>query len=126
MRYRENVILLVVFTSIPFLFLTGLSWPQSNIPGFWQGVSTILPSTFGVRGFIRLNMMGATLADIRFEYRALWILTTIYFLVTCAVYRHQIIAAHSHANDRIQVLKDKAHAVRMRKLAAEEANKEKE
>ena len=125
-RYRENVILLVVFTSIPFLFLTGLSWPQSSIPSVWQGISTLLPSTFGVRGFIRLNTMGATLADIRFEYRALWILTTVYFLATCAVYRYQIIAAHSHANDRIQVLKDKAHAVRMRKLAAEEANKEKE
>ncbi len=31
-RYRENVMLLVVFTSIPLLFLSGISWPQSNIP----------------------------------------------------------------------------------------------
>lgn len=31
-RYRENVILLIVFTSVPLLFLTGVSWPQSAIP----------------------------------------------------------------------------------------------
>lgn len=33
-RYRENVLLLVVFTSVPFLFMSGISWPQSNIPDF--------------------------------------------------------------------------------------------
>jgi ABC-2 type transport system permease protein len=38
-RYRENVILLMVFISLPLLFLTGVSWPQSSIPGVWQGVA---------------------------------------------------------------------------------------
>ena len=37
-RYRENVMLLVVFASVPLLFLSGVSWPQSNIPGFLQGI----------------------------------------------------------------------------------------
>jgi ABC-2 type transport system permease protein len=114
-RYRENVILLVVFTSIPFLFLSGISWPQSNMPGVWRSIATLLPSTFGVRGFVRLNTMGATLSDVRLEYQALWLQTLVYFLATCAVYRFQIISAHKHANDRIQILKDKAHAARMRK-----------
>ena len=114
-RYRENVILLVVFTSIPFLFLSGISWPQSNMPGVWRSIATLLPSTFGVRGFVRLNTMGATLSDVRLEYQALWLQTLVYFLATCAVYRFQIISAHKHANERIQILKDKAHAARMRK-----------
>lgn len=35
-RYRENVLLLVVFTSVPFLFMSGISWPASNIPAFWK------------------------------------------------------------------------------------------
>ena len=30
-RFRENVILLVVFVSLPLLFLTGVSWPQTSI-----------------------------------------------------------------------------------------------
>ena len=35
-RYRENVMLIMVFVSVPLLFLTGVSWPQTNIPGYWQ------------------------------------------------------------------------------------------
>ena len=120
-RYRENVILLVVFTSLPFLFLSGISWPQSSIPGAWRSIATLLPSTFGMRGFIRINGMGATLSDIRLEYQALWVLTLVYFFATCLVYRFQIIAAHNHANERIRVLKEKAHAVRVRKEASEQS-----
>ena len=120
-RYRENVILLVVFTSLPFLFLSGISWPQSSIPGAWRSIATLLPSTFGVRGFVRINGMGATLSDIRLEYQALWVLTIVYFFATCLVYRFQIIAAHNHANERIRILKEKAHAVRVRKEASEQS-----
>lgn len=101
-RYRENVLLLVVFTTIPFLFLSGVSWPQSSIPGVWRGISTLIPSTFGIRGFVRLNTMGATLDDIRFEYQALWIQTAVYFMVTCLVYRNQIIIARRHAIEELE------------------------
>ena len=107
-RYRENVILLVVFTSLPFLFLSGISWPQSSIPGMWQGIAALIPSTFGIRGFVRMNSMGATLADIKTEYQALWIQVVVYFFMTCIVYRFQIIQARRHANERINILKEKA------------------
>lgn len=106
-RYRENVMLLVVFTSVPFLFLTGISWPQSNIPGFWQSIGWTIPSTFGVRGFLSISSMGATLEDILPEYRALWIQTTVYFLATCLVYRYQIISARRHAIAHIQDIQAK-------------------
>lgn len=89
-RYRENVMLLVVFTSVPFLFLSGATWPQSSIAGAWQGVGWLIPSTFGIRGFIRLNSMGATLADVAPEYQALWIQTGVYFIIACLMYRWQI------------------------------------
>ena len=106
-RYRENVMLLMVFVSIPLLFLSGASWPQNDIPGFWQGISCIFPSTFGIRAYIRLNTMGGTISDILFEYRILWILTSAYFIVTCAVYRFQIIQARQHAMERLEFLKRK-------------------
>ena len=101
-RYRENVLLLVVFTTIPFLFLSGVSWPQSSIPGVWRGIATLIPSTFGIRGFVRLNTMGATLSDIRLEYQALWIQTVVYFLATCLVYRFQILSARRHAIEQLK------------------------
>lgn len=89
-RYRENVMLIVVFTSLIFLFMTGISWPQSSIPAFWQGVSWLFPSTFGVRGFLKISSMGATLEDIKPEYEALWAQVIVYFLSTCLVYQIQI------------------------------------
>ena len=114
-RYRENVMLLVVFTSIPFLFLTGVSWPQSNIPGAWEGLSWLIPSTFGVRGFLRLSSMGGTFADIRTEVFALWVQTAIYFSITCLVYRYQIISARKHAIAHIKNIKDKIEQARAAK-----------
>lgn len=96
-RYRENVMLIVVFTSLPLLFLAGVSWPQSGIPEFWQSVANLFPSTFGIRGFIRMNSMGATLHDINHEYQMLWIQVVVYFLLACTVYRWQIIRARKHA-----------------------------
>ena len=86
-RYRESVMLIVVFTSLPMLFLCGLSWPLSNIPSFLQGVSYVFPSTFGVRGFIRMSSMGAEFADVQREYLGLWIQTVIYFLISCTIYQ---------------------------------------
>ncbi|NPE24430.1 ABC transporter permease [Prevotella sp. PCHR] len=89
-RYRENVILLVVFSSILFLFLSGMSWPSSNIPGTWKAVSWLFPSTFGIQGFVSMNTAGARLGDISLQYICLWIQTVVFFIMTCAVYKFQI------------------------------------
>ena len=106
-RYRENVMLLMVFVSVPLLFLSGASWPQSSIPGIWQGVSWLFPSTFGIRAYVRLNTMGGTLSDVFFEYRMLWVQMCAYFFVACLVYRYQIILARRHALERLDFLKQK-------------------
>ena len=117
-RYRENVILLIVFTSVPLLFLTGVSWPQSAIPGAWQGISWLFPSTFGCRAFIRLNAMDATLYDIRPEYQALWIQVVFYFFATCLVYRYQLLHTRRHALNRLEEMK--AHINAAKKKISEE------
>ncbi len=114
-RYRENVMLLVVFTSVPLLFMTGVSWPQSNIPGFWQGISWLFPSTFGVRGFLQLSSMGGTLDDIRTEYQALWIQVVVYFLATCLVYRYQINQSRYHAYEQFEKLQEKVRKAKKMK-----------
>ena len=97
-RYRENVILLMVFISLPLLFLTGVSWPQSSIPGVWQGVAWLFPSTFGVRAYMRLNSMGASVGDVALELRCLWIQVAAYFGMACLVYGHQLRESRRHAN----------------------------
>jgi len=84
-RYRENVLLLVVFTSVPFLFLSGISWPQCAIPAFWQGFGTLIPSTFAIRAYVRLATMGATVEDVMPEFRALWIQAAVYLVIASIV-----------------------------------------
>jgi ABC-2 type transport system permease protein len=101
-RYRENVMLLMVFVTIPLLFLTGVSWPQSSIPGFWQVLSWLFPSTFGVRGFIRINEMGGTLSDVLLEYQILWVQAFVYFVLACLVYRYKIFQARQEGMSRLK------------------------
>lgn len=95
-RNRETCMLLFVFTSVPLLFLSGISWPGAAMPAFWKYFSYIFPSTFGINGYVRINSMGATLQQVAFEYRALWIQAGIYFMTTCLVYRWQILRSRKH------------------------------
>ena len=106
-HYRENVMLLMVFISLPLLFMTGVSWPQSNIPGAWQGVSWLFPSTFGVRAFVRMNTMGGVLSDVISEIRYLWIQAAAYFGTACLVYGIQVRLSRRHAQERLEVLRKK-------------------
>ena len=106
-HYRENVMLLMVFISVPLLFMSGVSWPQSSIPGYWQGVSWLFPSTFGVRAFMRMNTMGGTLGDVVPEIRCLWIQAAAYFGTACLVYGFQIRLTRQHAQARLAHLRKK-------------------
>lgn len=105
-KYRENVMLMMVFVSVPLLFMTGVSWPQSNIPAFWQGVSWVFPSTFAVKAYVRMNSMGATLSDVISEYRMLWVHTILYFCSSCIVYYLQINRARQETIERLEEKKE--------------------
>ena len=85
-RDRESCFLLFVFASVPILFMSGISWPSSAIPGFWRGLSYCFPSTFGINGFVRLSGMAASLVDVKREYVCLWIQSGAYFLVSMLIY----------------------------------------
>ncbi|MDR0428125.1 MAG: ABC transporter permease [Dysgonamonadaceae bacterium] len=89
-RGRETPMMIFVFTSLPLLFLSGISWPASAIPDFWRYFSYLFPSTFGIQGFVKLNSMGATLHNVAWEYRMLWLQAGIYFLVTSAIYMYNV------------------------------------
>jgi len=106
-HYRENVMLLMVFLSLPLLFMSGVSWPQSSIPGYWQGVSWLFPSTFGIRAFVRMNTMGGVLSDVVTEIRCLWIQAATYFGTACLVYGFQVRLTRRHAHERLEVLRKK-------------------
>ena len=110
-RNRETCMLLFVFTSVPLLFLSGISWPGTAMPAFWRYFSYIFPSTFGINGYVRINSMGATLNEVAFEYQALWLQTGFYFITTCLVYRWQILRSRKHVIEEYKKYKSEEKAI---------------
>ncbi len=104
-RDRETPILIFVFTSVPLLFLAGVSWPQTAIPEGWKWFSYLFPSTFGIQGFLKLSTMGADLWQVGFEYLALWLQTLVFFVTACFSF-HFVITGNRRKRLRVlQILK---------------------
>jgi ABC-2 type transport system permease protein len=61
---RERAIQVLLFTSIPMAFLSGFSWPGEALPQALQWLRWLIPSTAGIQASLRLNQMGASLADV--------------------------------------------------------------
>ncbi len=82
---REEVFISWVFTSVLFLFLSGLIWPRYAMPPVWKALSAICPSTWGVEGFIKMNSNGSSLSQVSTEYINLWILVGVWWTLGWAV-----------------------------------------
>lgn len=89
-REREAVFVLWVVTSIIFLFLSGLTWPLYAMPKFWSWVSDIIPATWALEGYTKMNANGSTLAQVSDCYINLWILSIIYLGLAYCIRRWQM------------------------------------
>lgn len=63
-RTPERAFQLLLLTSVPLFFLSGLSWPWSATPPWLHAAAYLLPSTAGINAMVRLNQMGASLSDV--------------------------------------------------------------
>ena len=84
-REREAVFPLFVFTSLLFLFLSGLSWPRYAMSGLWYLIGDCFPSTWAINGYVAMKTNGALLNQVSHPYAMLWLLTAVYFLLALAV-----------------------------------------
>lgn len=84
---RESSFIVVVVSSVLFLFLTGLTWPRYATPGFWKVLSDFVPAAWGVQGFISINSCGGTIATNMPQYLWMWGLTLLYFITSMLVLR---------------------------------------
>lgn len=100
-RNRETGFVVFLFTSLILLFLSGSSWPLSSVHSFWRTFSMMLPSTFGINGYIKINSMGATISQIDMEYIGLWIQAGFYFITTLVVYRWEIVNSRKRLADLV-------------------------
>lgn len=88
-KEREMSLLVVVFTSVVFLFLSGLTWPRYAMSRLWTAVGDLVPATWGIEGFIRINSNDATISDNSHCYLMMWALVFIYFFTAVFVTRYR-------------------------------------
>lgn len=86
---RETSLLVVVFTSVIFLFISGLTWPRYAMNGFWTLLGDCIPAVWGMEGFIRMNSNGASLLDESHGFMMMWILTAIYAIPAYILTRYR-------------------------------------
>ena len=85
-RNRESGLVLLISSSLIFLFMAGISWPKEMIPDEWWYVTCCIPYTFGSHAYIHINSMGASLATTSTEFIALCIQSVAYFLLACGLF----------------------------------------
>jgi ABC-2 type transport system permease protein len=61
--------------------LSGLSYPMEGFSVFYRELAKIIPSTAGIKGFVKLTQMNASLFEVTKEWLHLWGLTFFYFLI---------------------------------------------
>ena len=59
---RERALQVLLFTSLPLVFMAGFSWPSEGLPEALQWARWLAPSTAGIQASLRLNQLGAPLA----------------------------------------------------------------
>jgi len=80
-KRREESIVFLVLISVPSLMLSGLSYPMEGFSVFYRELAKIIPSTAGIKGFVKLTQMNASLFEVTKEWLHLWGLTFFYFLI---------------------------------------------
>jgi ABC-2 type transport system permease protein len=77
----ETPTLIFVGTSLPQFFLTGFSWPREAIPTPVLRAGYVFPSDFAIDGLVRIDQLGASLPEVVRDWRGLWLLAIVYFLL---------------------------------------------
>jgi ABC-2 type transport system permease protein len=75
---RERALQLLLVTSLPFYFLANLSWPRTSTPAFVLFVAKLVPTTPGITASIKLNQIGASVAEAAPELAHLALLALLY------------------------------------------------
>ena len=85
---RESVFLLFVFSSVVFVFLTGVSWPRYLMSRLWWLVGDCVPATWMDQGYVLMQTNGSTLYQVQHPYWMLWIQVPVMFILAYLVERY--------------------------------------
>lgn len=113
---RESVFLLFVFSSVIFVFLSGVSWPRYLMSRLWWLVGDCVPATWMVNGYVLMQTNASTLYQVQHQYWMLWLQVPVMFILAYLVerfinrrrYRSWIAASEDNPNilTRIELAKN--------------------
>jgi ABC-2 type transport system permease protein len=78
-KRTETPSLIFLATSLTQFFLTGFAWPREAIPQAALVVGYVFPVDFAINGIVRINQLGANLAEVAQSWYGLWFLAVVYF-----------------------------------------------
>ncbi|QUJ70376.1 ABC transporter permease (plasmid) [Photobacterium sp. GJ3] len=78
---KELVTVIVLLSSLPLVFSAGFVWPVSALPEPVDWLAQWFPSTPAINGFLRLNQMGASFAQVGHWWIHLWGLAGLYLCI---------------------------------------------
>lgn len=96
-RTRERPFQLITFLSLPMFFLANLSWPVEATPVPLVWFAKLLPTTPGINAMVRLNQMGASVAEVAPQLVNLAVLALLYGVL--AAWRFRPHAKHGSDAD---------------------------
>ena len=76
---------IIVFMSVPLVFLSGISYPLELMPWHWRIFHYLIPTAPATLAFVKLDCMGGDLTNIRPEMITLWIQCAVYFVAAVLV-----------------------------------------
>ena len=90
-KTRETAIIMIVWSSMIAVLISGFAWPVESMPHWIRAVSMLLPSTWGISGGLRLTQMGASFSQVRGEWIWMWGLTILYLVLAwiCVRFVHR-------------------------------------
>jgi len=90
-KKREHALMVLVFASIPFIFLSGFSWPVDAMPEWQVLLSYLVPSTHAIKGLVAMTQRGAEFSDVFNYWISIWMLILLYLVSSSLMIRRMSI-----------------------------------
>lgn len=80
-KHRETATVVALLSSLAIVFTCGFIWPESAIPEPINILAGLIPAVPGIKGFVQLNQMGASIQQVLPLMTQTAILGIIYFVL---------------------------------------------
>jgi ABC-2 type transport system permease protein len=93
-KTRETAMVMIVWSSLLAVLISGFSWPVETMPHWVRAFAMLIPSTWGISGVLRLTQMGASFQQVQVEWLWLWGLSGLFWAMALVSVRFRCHIEH--------------------------------